>query len=103
VPFSRNLGPKLPGILCAPRACNGTDLPFRWGKLRNEELYDLFLPPDTVRLTQSWSLIGVGHVRRKGQVDNCRKICWRNRIWRNCKRNSLSENKERGVDLYGSE
>ena len=47
----------------------------RWGKQRNEELCELHLPPDTLRLTKSWSLIREGHVIGKGQVKNCRKFC----------------------------
>ena len=43
------------------------------GKLRNEEFHGLHLPPDIVRLTKSWSLIGVGYGIGKGQVKNCRK------------------------------
>jgi hypothetical protein len=44
-----------------------------WDKLRNEELHDVHLPPDIVRLTKSWSLLAVGQAIGKGQVKNCRK------------------------------
>jgi len=44
------------------------------GKQRKETPRDLHLPPGTVRLTKSYSLIGEEHGIGKRQVKNCRKF-----------------------------
>ena len=49
-----------------------------WRKLRNEELNDLYCPPNIVRVTKSRRVRWAGHVALWGRREECIAFCWGN-------------------------
>jgi hypothetical protein len=45
-----------------------------WRRLHNEELHNLYTPPDVIRVIISMRLRWMGHVERMGEMRNAYKI-----------------------------
>jgi hypothetical protein len=46
----------------------------RWGKLHNEELYELHSSPSIIRMIKSWKMRWAGYVARMGEKRNTYRL-----------------------------
>jgi hypothetical protein len=61
-----------------PRVTRHTSIRWKWRKLHNEKLHDLYSSPNIVRVIKSRTMGCAGHVAWMGRREACIELWWEN-------------------------